>query len=119
MAPILVGQIAQSARRAILTAGPHIAARYIQQRSLSVNSTQKVTLGIIALYVVVIALLWNIPYVRWSLWPFKVSSPSQQRRKKAKIRFFADACYRFPRIWSCNHSLLHWRTRKVYLARPS
>lgn len=23
-------------------------------------------------YVVVIALLWNLPYVRWSLWPFKM-----------------------------------------------
>ena len=45
----------------------------ITRRNLSVNSTQKVTLGIIVAYVVVIALLWNIPYVRWVLWPFKVS----------------------------------------------
>ncbi|QKX57097.1 uncharacterized protein TRUGW13939_04205 [Talaromyces rugulosus] len=45
----------------------------IQSRSLSdVNHTQAVTLGIIAVYVVVIALLWNLPYVRWSLWPFKM-----------------------------------------------
>lgn len=45
----------------------------IVRRSLSdVNHTQAVTLGIIAVYVVVIALLWNLPYVRWSLWPFKV-----------------------------------------------
>jgi hypothetical protein len=43
------------------------------KRSLSVNSTQKVTLGVIVAYVVGIALLWNLPYVRWSLWPFKVS----------------------------------------------
>jgi hypothetical protein len=35
-----------------------------------------VTLGIIAVYIVVIALLWNIPYVRWSLWPFKVGYPA-------------------------------------------
>jgi hypothetical protein len=41
-------------------------------RSLKVNSAQKVTLGIIAVYVVVIALLWNIPVIRWSLWPFKM-----------------------------------------------
>lgn len=60
------------ASRAIVTAaaGSTVA---ITRRNLSVNSTQKVTLGIIAVYVVVIALLWNIPYVRWVLWPFKVS----------------------------------------------
>jgi len=50
-----------------------LASIAITRRDLSVNSTQKVTLGIIAVYVVVIALLWNIPYVRWVLWPFKVS----------------------------------------------
>jgi hypothetical protein len=42
------------------------------RRDLSVNSTQRVTLGVIAAFVVVIALLWNIPYVRGVLWPFKV-----------------------------------------------
>lgn len=31
------------------------------------------TLGVIAAYVVIIAILWNIPYVRYVLWPFKVS----------------------------------------------
>ncbi|KAI0536093.1 peptidase M50B-like-domain-containing protein [Xylaria digitata] len=45
----------------------------LSRRDLSVTSdSQKVTLGIIALYVVVIAVLWNVPYVRWSLWPFKM-----------------------------------------------
>ena len=44
----------------------------LQTRSLSVNSTQKATLGIIVAYVVVIALLWNIPYIRWILYPFKM-----------------------------------------------
>lgn len=34
--------------------------------------TQQVTLGIIGVYVVVIAILWNVPYVRMILWPFKV-----------------------------------------------
>lgn len=34
--------------------------------------TQQVTLGIIGVYVVVIAILWNVPYVRMVLWPFKV-----------------------------------------------
>ncbi|KAF2096117.1 hypothetical protein NA57DRAFT_67699 [Rhizodiscina lignyota] len=37
-----------------------------------VNKTQAITLAIIAVYVVVIALLWNLPFVRWSLWPFKM-----------------------------------------------
>lgn len=45
---------------------------HIESRSLSVNSTQKVTLGVIVAYVVVIALLWNIPYIRWILYPFKM-----------------------------------------------
>ena len=58
-----------------LTKAPILASRTIAmtRRDLSVNSTQKVTLGIIVVYVVVIGLLWNIPYVRWVLWPFKVS----------------------------------------------
>ena len=50
----------------------HIAHNLLSRRSLAVNSTQKVTLGVIVAYAVVIALLWNLPYVRWSLWPFKV-----------------------------------------------
>lgn len=45
---------------------------YLAPRSLSVNSTQKVTLGIIVAYVVLIALLWNIPYISWILYPFKM-----------------------------------------------
>lgn len=48
------------------------AEHVLAQRDLSVNHTQAVTLGVIAAYVVAIALLWNLPYVRWSLWPFKV-----------------------------------------------
>lgn len=47
-------------------------AQHLMRRSLSVNHTQGVTLGVIVVYAVVIALLWNLPYVRWSLWPFKV-----------------------------------------------
>jgi membrane protein YdbS with pleckstrin-like domain len=60
------------ARRA---ASPEIAtltAHHLMRRGLSVNHTQAVTLGVIVAYAVVIALLWNLPYVRWSLWPFKV-----------------------------------------------
>jgi hypothetical protein len=65
-------QILRNAKRAAVAAGPG-AAQHLLRRSLKVNDAQKVTLGIIAVYIVVIALLWNIPYVRWSLWPFKVS----------------------------------------------
>ncbi|KAH7163560.1 peptidase M50B-like-domain-containing protein [Dactylonectria estremocensis] len=36
------------------------------------NHTQKVTLGVIAAYVVIIAILWNVPYIRMVLWPFKM-----------------------------------------------
>jgi hypothetical protein len=51
-------------------------------RSLKVNTAQSVTLGIIAVYVVVIALLWNIPYVRMVLWPFKVSFQTMKQHAK-------------------------------------
>ncbi|KAG5984095.1 hypothetical protein E4U55_006127, partial [Claviceps digitariae] len=33
--------------------------------------TQQITLGIIAAYVVAIAILWNVPILRMILWPFK------------------------------------------------
>jgi hypothetical protein len=36
------------------------------------TQTQKVTLGVIAAYVVAIAILWNVPYLKMILWPFKV-----------------------------------------------
>ena len=62
-------------RRALLTAS-HVLAK----RDLSVNHTQSVTLGVMAAYVVVIALLWNLPYVRWSLWPLKVRSVQTSRQ---------------------------------------
>ena len=70
-------RIPQNARRAVLEACPDIARlsalHLLSRRSMTVNHTQSVTLGVIVAYVVVIALLWNLPYVRWSLWPFKVS----------------------------------------------
>lgn len=70
MAPTIL----DSAKRALLVASEAegIPTHPLQHRSLSVNSTQKVTLEIIGAYVVVIALLWNIPVLRWSLWPFKM-----------------------------------------------
>ncbi|GAA5894601.1 hypothetical protein JCM6882_004859 [Rhodosporidiobolus microsporus] len=44
----------------------------LARRSLAPNDTQKVTLGVIGAYAVVITILWNIPYVHWVLWPFKM-----------------------------------------------
>ena len=65
------------ARRALITVGPAMARPHLhtfERRGLGVNHTQGVTLGVLIAYVVVIALLWNLPYVRWVLWPFKVRS---------------------------------------------
>jgi hypothetical protein len=69
-----------TAARSWRSAAPHVAraaattgsAVLLSRRDLPVNDAQKVTLGIIAAYVVAIALLWNLPYIRWVLWPFKV-----------------------------------------------
>lgn len=67
-----------AAKRALADAGPdalRTAAHglLLRRASLSVTAdAQKVTLGVIAAYVVVIAILWNIPYVRYVLWPFKM-----------------------------------------------
>lgn len=47
---------------------PGLAARDLQNPT----HTQQVTLGVIAAYVVVIAILWNVPYLKMILWPFKV-----------------------------------------------
>jgi hypothetical protein len=66
----------QLAKRAVVAGSLDMATRsapVLMSRGLKVNGAQKVTLGVIALYVVVIAILWNLPFVRWSLWPFKVS----------------------------------------------
>ena len=69
--------LVRSAKAAAVAAGPGVASLatrdVLMRRELAVVSdAQKVTLGIIAVYIVVIALLWNLPVVRWSLWPFKV-----------------------------------------------
>ena len=48
------------------------AVAVLAQRNLTVRGAQGVTLGVIAAYVVGIAILWNIPYLRYVLWPFKV-----------------------------------------------
>ena len=66
-----------TARKAARTTGPLLVrtstSAVLARRALTVSDTQKVTLGVIAAYVVGIALLWNLPYIRWILWPFKVS----------------------------------------------
>ena len=62
------------AKRAIVVAAPEMAR--LSARGLSVNHTQSITLGIIVLYVAVIGILWNIPYVKYSLRPFKVVNPT-------------------------------------------
>lgn len=59
-------QILRNAKRAAIAAGPG-AARHLMRRTLTVNDAQKVTLGVIAVYVVVIALLWVILGDIWRL----------------------------------------------------
>lgn len=53
-------QILRNAKRVAVATGPG-AAHHLLRRSLKVNDAQKVTLGVIAVYIVVIALLWNLP----------------------------------------------------------
>lgn len=57
----------------LVSRSQHDTPNSLLQRDLqSPTHTQKVTLGVIAAYVVIIAILWNVPYVRMVLWPFKV-----------------------------------------------
>lgn len=99
------------ARRALDAADTHVA-----KRDLSVNHTQAVTLGVMAAYVVVIALLWNLPYIRWSLWPFKVSSGSEDYWNERIDSLFTDAGHCFPRVRPCHHRMLHRRPGQVHLS---
>ncbi|KAI6354861.1 hypothetical protein MCOR25_008445 [Pyricularia grisea] len=82
--PETLASTVKLARSAALAAAP-LAARHLMAEtssalhkrerapgSLSVTDTQKVTLGVIAAYTVAIAILWNVPFLRWSLWPFKM-----------------------------------------------
>ncbi|KAJ8292994.1 Nicotinamide riboside kinase [Rhodotorula toruloides] len=48
------------------------SGRLVKRASLAPTDTQKVTLGVIAAYAVVITVLWNLPVVRWVLWPWKM-----------------------------------------------
>lgn len=69
-------------QRSYHSAGPHL-----MKRDLSVTHAQAVTLGVMGAYVVVIALLWNLPYVRWSLWPFKVRRNSTNAELCCNLAF--------------------------------
>ncbi|KKA26694.1 hypothetical protein TD95_003346 [Thielaviopsis punctulata] len=51
---------------------PYTTTSPLLSRSLTVNHTQAVTLGVIGAYTVAIFILWNVPYIRWLLWPFKM-----------------------------------------------
>ncbi len=130
MAPAILIPTTQP-RGALLSAAPHVAraaaatssAVLLSRRDLTVNDAQKVTLGIIAAYVVAIALLWNLPYIRWVLWPFKVrpplSPPPQKRLGSVANLGGKDARNRLPRIRPRHRLRLHGRARQVYLARPA
>ena len=120
MAPVIPSPgsatLGKLARRALITAGPALAQPHIHnfsKRGLSVNHTQGVTLGVIGAYIVVIALLWNLPYVRWVLWPFKVRlSPlsAEVCLASQSADQVVDVGHRFPRVWSCDNSMLYWRS---------
>ena len=110
----------------MVAAGPgaaRLSVHLILRRSLSVDSTQKVTLGVIVAYAVVIALLWNLPYVRWSLWPFKVSSPLQSHGNvfifECLLTIVTDARHSLPRIRPRDNSLLYRRTGEIDLSRST
>lgn len=99
MAPALQSHtIAKLARRTAVTAAPALASHHFERRGLSVNHTQGVTLGVICAYVVIIALLWNFPYVRWVLWPFKVStgdSLMDERELTGRVKMLVIAFHEF------------------------
>lgn len=84
---------ATDTKRAVMVAGAFVA-----KRNLTVNHTQSITLGVMAAYVVVIALLWNLPYIRWSLWPFKVlssCSPRPHRKRTNQRKMLVIAFHEF------------------------
>ncbi|GAA5843024.1 hypothetical protein JCM9279_001832 [Rhodotorula babjevae] len=67
--PVL-GKRALAASELLAARSTHDAA--VHRRSLAPNDTQKVTLGVIAAYAVLITVLWNVPVIHWVLWPFKL-----------------------------------------------
>ncbi|KAK1623947.1 peptidase M50B-like-domain-containing protein [Colletotrichum phormii] len=63
-------------KRAAVVVLPEVARattkHALARRDLTVNHTQAVTLGVIGAYAVIIAILWNVPFLRQVLWPFKM-----------------------------------------------
>ena len=76
---------------------PLSAHHHLLRRNLSVNDTQKVTLGVIVAYVVVIALLWNLPLCTMVALAFQNASNS------------------LPRVQPRSHIMLHWWESGVHL----
>lgn len=70
--------------KALVATASMISTHETSKRDLTVRGAQGTTLGAIAAYVVIIAILWNIPYVHYILWPFKVS---RKPETSAKIGF--------------------------------
>lgn len=102
---------------------------HLYKRDLTVNHTQAVTLGVMGAYVVVIAILWNVPVLRYSLWPFKVRytnlpllplppNVNKQTPLTPLPSLSTDARDRLSRIRPRNNSLLHRRAREIHLSRP-
>lgn len=99
MAPLPTKRAAlsPSTHRALLSTASVLSSHYLARRDLTVRGAQSVTLGAIAAYVVVIAILWNIPYVHYILWPFKVSLiliPDKGRLPFILESISSDATYR-------------------------
>lgn len=81
MAPTLPSQghalgTALAKRAALITSTTSLLSAHhhiLSARDLTLKSdTQKITLGIIFAYILAIFILWNVPYLRYSLWPFKM-----------------------------------------------
>lgn len=60
------------ARKALLFSASALSSHELTKRDLSVRGAQGVTIGAIAAYTVGIAILWNVPYLHYVLWPFKM-----------------------------------------------
>lgn len=82
------------------------ASLHKRSSSLAPNYSQKVTLGVIAAYAVVISVLWITPVVKYVLWPFKV------RFLRARAQFRLPC----PRVNA--HLLARCPVRILYAVHP-
>ncbi|PNY23484.1 Uncharacterized protein TCAP_06544 [Tolypocladium capitatum] len=95
MAPPILVAASAAAVRAVAAAPRHDFGPDHQHHARNLQHpthTQQVTLGVIAAYVVAIAILWNVPYLRMTLWPFKVPWPAAHRRLLHAVHACADPC---------------------------